>query len=208
MTKILIITRNFKLFRKLSSELSFFGFIVEMAPTTPDALKLINEINFQLILLDNIDEPLELSSLCVQLRNQGSKAAFILMSECYQEFYLTSGIDDYILKPFGLSEFRTLVNRQLERKAFENNPLTLGELKIDVAASLAYVQEKILNLGKKELEILIILTKKAGRITRPGPLMTAERMHGLKKKLKKAAGETLQIKFVKGLGYKLIAQGA
>ena len=207
MTTILIITENLKLLSKLNYQLSFCGFIVESVPTIEAALELMDEIHFRIILLDSIEDRIELSNYCQEVRHKGSRAGLILMSDSYQDHYLRTGVDDYILKPFGLNDLRLLINKQLERMALENSPLTLGELKIDVASSMVYIHEKILSLGKKELEVLIILTKKAGRIIRPNSLMTEGRIHGLRKKLKKAAGETLQIKFIKGLGYKLTAQG-
>ena len=207
MKKILIVTSDFKFFRNLNYQLSILGHLVEVAHSRPTALRLISEIDFQLILLDNIEEPRPLNEICSAIKNQGCRAALVLMSDHYEDLYMQQGIDDFIIKPFSVSDCCLVINKQLERKSLENKPLVLGELKIDLSSRLAYVQEKLLTLGRKELEVLIILTKKAGRISRPGPLLTAERIYGLKKKLQNAAGETLQIKFIKGLGYKLIAQG-
>ncbi len=207
MTKVLIITKNFKQFRRLSYYLSYSGFIVTTSPNAEHSLTLINAINFQIILIDQLDERGTLYRFCQEVRNYGCRASLILLTENYREFYLEAGVDDYILKPFGLNEFRTILQKQIEKKTWENRALTLGDLRIDVNSSLVYVQEKIVTLGKKELEVLMILTKKAGSIVRLNPLMTAERMYALKKKHKKVAGERLEIKFIKGLGYKLIAQG-
>lgn len=102
MTNILIITKNFKLLRKLNYQLTFCGFMVETVPTTEAALKLMDEIKFKIILLDSIEARHELSSFCHEARYKGSRAALILMSDFYQDYYLQGGVDDYILKPFQL----------------------------------------------------------------------------------------------------------
>ncbi|MCM2349009.1 MAG: response regulator transcription factor [Bacteriovoracaceae bacterium] len=209
MTKVLIISKDQQLSRILNYSLTFSGFTVESAISHDQAVKFIEEIHFQLILMDFVAHKGESVNFCKTLKDNGSRAALVVMGECYDELSILEGMnsamDDYILKPFGMSELRMIINKQLERKRLTNRPLVLGDLKIDVARSLVFVRDKIVNVGKNELEILIILTKKAGKIVTTDKLITEERMLLLRRKLQKAAGEALQIKSVKGLGYKLIA---
>jgi len=207
-TKILIISKDLQLSRILNYSLTFSGFTVECAANTTHALKLMEEINFQLILIDFLTNG-ESIYFCQEVKKYGTQTSLVVMGECYEELGMlegmNSGMDDYILKPFGMSELRMIINRQLERKRLTTRPLVFGDLRIDVARSMVYVKDKIISVGKNELEILIILTRKAGKIVTPDKLITDERMLSLRKKLKHAAGEALQIKSVRGLGYKLIS---
>lgn len=208
MTKILIISKDLQLSRILNYSLTFSGFTVECATNPTQGLKLMEEISFQLILMDFITNG-ESLAFCKEVKEQGNRTSLVVMGECYEELGILegmqSGMDDYILKPFGMSELRMIINKQLERRRLTARPLVFGDLRIDVARSMVYVKDKIVSVGKNELEILIILTRKAGKIVTPDRLITDERMLSLKKKLKHAAGEALQIKSVRGLGYKLIA---
>lgn len=207
MTKILIISTDKKLSRVLDYNLTHAGFIVKVAHSRELALKDLQEIYFNLILMDFPKNHGEGVSLYQELREFGSKMPVIAMGESYQEVSILEnmyrGLDDYILKPFAMSELRMIVNKQLERRRLMSNPLVYGDLKIDVAKSLVTVKDRIVSVGKKEMEILILLTRKAGKIVTTDRLVTEERMEAIKRKLKSTAGETLQIKSIKGLGYKL-----
>lgn len=209
MTKILIITKELNLSRTLHYSLSFNGFTVECAHHTNTALKFLSEVNFNLILLDFNFKSSNGVEFFKELQEIQIESPIIAMGECYDEVSILdnmySGLSDYILKPFSLSELKMVVNKQLERVRFRSRPIVYGELKIDVARSLVTIKDKFVSLGKKEMEVLIMLTHKAGKIVACDALMTSERMRNLKKKLKCAAGESLQIKDM-GVGYKLILE--
>jgi DNA-binding response OmpR family regulator len=208
MTKILIITKEIQLARTLNYSLTFNGFIVECVHSPQVAMKYLNEIKFSLILVDFNFKASNGVNFYSDLKELDLGVPVVAMGECYDEISIVDqmyqGVDDYILKPFSLSELKMIVNKQLERTRFRVKPIVCGELKIDVARSLVTVKDKIVSLGKKEMEVLILLANKAGRIVAPDRLVTSERMKNLKRKLKEVAGENLQIQAVSGIGYMLI----
>lgn len=203
MTKILIASTDTQFARMLNYTLTYNGFIVESVHTPQDALKYVNEIYFNLILVD-----FDFYSNCRELKGQNRDTSLVVMGECYEEMSILedmySGMDDYILKPFGLQELKMVVNKQLERKRLMMKPIVYGDLRIDVARSLVTVKDKMISLGRKEMEILIIMTRKAGKIVTRDRLITEERIFRLKKKLEVATGEALQIISI-SKGYKLIS---
>lgn len=211
MSKILIISNDVQHSRTLKLTLSYNGFVVESAPTLEEAWRSLQQIHFDLLLIDVHFKEGNGLDFCRELRHLGMRAALVTMGECYDEVTMLEGMkdgsDDYILRPFGLSELKMIINKQLERKRLRAAPIIVGELRIDVARGLVMVKNRIVSLGRKELEILILMSQKAGRIVSCDRLVTEARMRILSKKLKDAAGEALQIKFVQGLGYKLIACG-
>lgn len=210
MTKILIITKAIHLARTLNYSLTFNGFTVESAHTPMAAIKILNEVKFNLILLDFDFNTSDGLGFYHELNKLELGVPVIALGESYEELSILEnmylGVDDYILLPFAMSELKMIVNKLLERTMYREKPIVFGELKIDVARSLVTVKDGIVSLGKKELEVLILLAQKAGKIVTTDSLMTRERMRNLKKKLQTVAGETLQIKSV-GLGYKLILSG-
>lgn len=210
MTKILIITKEIHLARTLNYSLTFNGFTVECAHTPMNATKILNEVKFNLILLDFNFNSSQGCGFYQELHNLDLGIPVIALGESYEELSIIEnmyhGVDDYIIMPFAMSELKMIVNKQLERTRFREKPIVFGELKIDVARSLVTVKDGIVSLGKKELEVLILLAQRAGKIVTTDTLMTRDRMRNLKKKLQTVAGETLQIKSV-GVGYKLILSG-
>ncbi len=146
-----------------------------------------------------------------ELREFGNTSPVVVMGEFYDEVAMIdtmySGMDDYILKPFGISELKMIINKQLERTKFKTRPIILGDLKIDSARSLVTVKDKIISLGKKEIEILSLLVKKAGRVVIRDALVTEDRILALSNKLRLVAGEAFTIKS-EYRGFKLIAAGS
>ena len=209
MTKILVVSNDEQFSRMLNYTLTYNGFIVESAPTLDHAWKCLQEIHFDLLLLDYKFREGNGVDFCKELRHCGSGAALVVMGECYDEVSILhgmyTGMDDYILKPFGMSELKMLLNKQLERKRLMARPIVYGDLTIDMARSLVTVKDKILSLGKKEMDIMVILARKAGRIVWADKLLTEERIKALSKKLKNVAGEALQIRSISGVGYKLVS---
>lgn len=208
MTKILILTKEIQLSRSLNYALTFNGFIVECVYSSQMAIKYLQEINFNLILLDFNFKASNGIQFYQELQKLNCDIPVIVMGESYEEVSIVenmySGMCDYILKPFHLTELKMLVNKQLERIIYKSRPIIFGDLKIDVSRSLVTVKNQLITLGKKELEILILLSRKAGKIVSSDALLTADRIKNLSIKLA-AAGKTLQIKNV-GVGYKLIHQ--
>ncbi|MCB0478003.1 MAG: response regulator transcription factor [Crocinitomicaceae bacterium] len=78
---------------------------------------------------------------------------------------LDLGADDYITKPFHLSEVNSRINAILRRKKFEGSSLLqFDDIVIDLDAKTAMVQSEILELTKKEFDLLIHLVVNKERV--------------------------------------------
>lgn len=78
---------------------------------------------------------------------------------------LDLGADDYLTKPFHLSELEARV-RALIRRAHSGatSDLVHGRLRLDMAARRAYCNEEPLDLSARELAVLELLLLKGGRV--------------------------------------------
>jgi DNA-binding response OmpR family regulator len=131
---------------------------------------------------------------------------------------LNSGADDYLAKPFHLPELCARIASIIRRKQFQgNNLLVFNELSIDLKAKTVSVNDKELDLTKKESELLLYLVSNKNRVISKNAI--AENLSGdsaelydnfdfiyahiknLKKKLA-AAGCADYIKSIYGMGYK------
>ncbi len=133
---------------------------------------------------------------------------------------LNLGADDYLPKPFHLSELNARVAAIIRRKNFDgNNLIEFNNLVIDTQNKTATVDKKPLELTKKEYELLLYFVSNKKRLISKDAI--AEHLWGnemtgsfdfiythiknLRKKLLDA-GNADYIKSVYGMGYKFTDQ--
>jgi len=128
---------------------------------------------------------------------------------------LESGADDYLVKPFALSELvarsRALVRRNQARGG---SVLTLGTLRMDLEARRAYIGEAELALAGREWSILHFMLSRTGKIVAKEQIIAAisnwdgstsdnaieVHVSRLRAKLEPAG---LKIRTIRGFGYLL-----
>ena len=131
---------------------------------------------------------------------------------------LDSGADDYIAKPFGMTELVARIKALLRRTASENNPKATiyenGDIRLSVDKHTVTVGDIKVNLTLKEFELLLMLMENREKVlTRDrilnkiwgydfdGENRTVDvHIRTLRKKLGKA-GDIIET--VRGIGYKI-----
>lgn len=131
---------------------------------------------------------------------------------------LDLGADDYITKPFHLSELHSRIRAVLRRRKFQGSrAIEFQEIKLMSEERTVYVHDQILNLTPKEYELMLFfMTNKERVLTRQtiaehlwGDYMdnadhfdfVYTHLNNLRKKIKAADGKDY-IKTVYGIGYK------
>lgn len=128
------------------------------------------------------------------------------------------GADDFLTKPFHLSELLVRMQALIRRKNFQgNNNIVFNEITIDILSKTVTVNSQKLDLTKKEIDLLLFLIGNNNKVLSKGAI--AEHLSGdmadmldnhdfiyahiknLKKKLN-VAGSGDYIKTIYGLGYK------
>ncbi len=130
---------------------------------------------------------------------------------------LDEGADDYLVKPFDLSELEARVRVLLRRgQGRAASRLVCGDLELDPAAQTAYLGGEALKLTRRELALLQMLLAEAGRIIPKerlfDGLFSFDREAGLNtvelyvaRLRKKLAAARVTIQTHRGLGYRLDA---
>lgn len=78
---------------------------------------------------------------------------------------LDSGADDYITKPFGMTELISRVKAVLRRaRPAESTVLTAGAVRLDTGAHAVTSEGQPVDLTLKEFDLLHLLLKNAGRV--------------------------------------------
>ena len=169
--KILIIEDDFITSRNICLYLTNQGFECQQALNANTALTLVRQDPPDLILLDIILPDANGLRLCKVLR-QETDTLIIFLSCCSEELDkihgLAAGGDDYIIKPFSLVELAARIKAFFRRQGLAdevhspNRLLTFPGLTIDLAKSLALVNEVRLDLTAKEFELLARLARNPG----------------------------------------------
>lgn len=133
---------------------------------------------------------------------------------------LQLGADDYLSKPFHLSELSARIAAIIRRRNFNGNTqIKFNDLIIDTQAKLITLKNVPLELTRKEYELLLYFVSNKGRVISKNAIaehLWGDDMEGnidfiythiknLRKKLMEA-GEADYIKSVYGMGYKFATQ--
>ncbi|TPD69803.1 response regulator transcription factor [Flavobacterium microcysteis] len=220
--KILIIEDEKELAKSIVEYLSEESYLCEVAPTFTEAMNKIETFNYDCILLDITLPDGNGLKILEELKKENKQDGVIIISAKNslddKIKGLQIGADDYLTKPFHLSELTARIYSLMRRRQFNNsNIITQDELVIDLLAKTVSVNCESIALTKKEFDLLIYFIGNKNRVLSKSIL--AEHLSGdfadmldnhdfvyahvknLKKKLSDAGCEQY-IKTVYGTGYK------
>lgn len=221
--KILIIEDEIEMLENMQQTLEKEGFLIEGVSSYRDAIEKIGTYEYDCILLDiSLPDGNGLEVL-QELKKQGLSDGVIIVSaknSLDDKLYgLNLGADDYLPKPFHMAELNARVKAVIRRRKLSGaNVLQLGNVTIDMDNRMVKVDEQVLELNRKEFDILLYLSINKDRLVSKSAL--AEHVWGdfidqadsfefiysqiknLRKKLNAGKAVT-EIKAVYGIGYKL-----
>jgi len=220
--KILLIEDEKELAESIIDYLAGNNFVCEWAISLHSAIDKITSYEYDCILLDLMLPDGNGFEILKELKRQNKTDGVIIISaketlETKIEGF-TLGADDYLTKPFHLSELLVRIQALIRRKNFNgSNILLFNEIEIDILSKTVKVNGEKIELTKTEFELLLFLTGNKNRVLSKSAI--AEHLSGdmadmldnhdfvyahvknLKNKLKHA-GCPDYIKTVYGLGYK------
>ena len=170
--RILVVEDDPAIVELITYNLEADGFDVIVAETGEEAQLLINEENFDLVLLDWMLPGVSGIELCRRLRQrQETTAVPIIMLTARGEEGdrvrgLATGADDYIVKPFSVAELIARVKAMLRRAAPErvSDMITIGDVVLDRLAHRVKRSQREVRLGPTEYRLLEFMMERAGRV--------------------------------------------
>lgn len=199
-------------------------YVVEVADSCLFAMRKVSAYTYDCILLDiMLPDGSGLQLLEHLKKMQKQEHVIILSAKDSLDDKVTGlelGADDYLPKPFHLAELHARIRSVIRRgqRGGEMN-ITVGNLTIDPDKHRASVGEKVLDLSRKEYDILLYFVNRRGHLVKKEVLAEAvwgddidqadnfdfiyAQLKNLRRKLS-AAGADVEIKTVYGFGYKLI----
>lgn len=158
--KILIVEDETQLARSISEYLSEESYLCEAANTFSEAMNKIEMFHYDCILLDIMLPDGNGLKILEEIKKQHKQDGVIIISakNALDDKIngLKLGADDYLTKPFHLSELMARIYSIIRRKQFSSsNTIKQNELQIDLLAKKVSVNEENICLTKKEFDLLI-----------------------------------------------------
>lgn len=170
--RILIVDDDEKIRNLISIYLENEGYKTIKASNALEAIKILEEDNVDLIMLDIMMPQMNGIEACMKIREKKNMPIIMVSakSEELDKIYgLSSGADDYITKPFNAMELIARVKSQLRRYKkynkeanIDNDIFEIGDLMINADTRQVYVRSKEVRLTPKEFDILELLARNKG----------------------------------------------
>lgn len=220
--KILIIEDEKELSKSIVTYLKQENYLCEIAQDFKSAMDKTESFDYDCILLDiSLPDGNGLNVLKELKANKKTDGVIIISAKNSIDDRIAGlnlGADDYLAKPFHLSELSARIAAVIRRRRFDGNKvLVLNELTIDTLAKTISVNAKGVDLTRKEYDLLLYLVTNKNRVVSKNAI--AEHLSGdeadvfdnfdfiyahmknLKKKMVQAGCEDY-IKSIYGMGYK------
>lgn len=219
-SKILIVDDEVMLTQLLSTHLTDSGYLVYTANSGSEAL---DKLRFQpdLILLDINMPGMDGLALCRAIRDHVSCPILFLTARVTEQDKVTgliTGGDDYITKPFGLSELTARIAAHLRRDARSRASARIAAsegLIVDPGARTVCYEGSSIPMSKREFDIVELLITNSGQVFDRERIyetiwgcdaggdntVVKEHIRKIRAKLQEAAGREY-IETVWGVGYK------
>ncbi len=167
--KLLIIEDEKFLSESISDFFEKEGFICEAAITFDMAQEKINLYHYDCVIVDITLPDGNGLNIIKELKNIGNRTGIIIISARSSVddkiLGLDLGADDYLTKPFHLSELNARIKSIIRRKSFEGKKeIIVNEIKIIPDSAEVFVNNQMILLTRKEYELLLFFIANKDRI--------------------------------------------
>jgi DNA-binding response OmpR family regulator len=167
--KILIIEDEQELADSIGAYLAGEQYLCEYATTFTNAREKIEVYDYDCILLDLMLPGGDGMKILEELKADNKQAGVIIISAKNslddKITGLQIGADDYLTKPFHLSELAARIYSVIRRKHFGNaNILEQNEIRIDLLAKTVRVNDQEIALTRKEFDLLLYFISNKNRV--------------------------------------------
>ncbi|TLX79245.1 response regulator transcription factor [Pseudomonas nicosulfuronedens] len=219
--RILLVEDNRDILANMADYLGLKGYTVDCAQDGLSGLHLAATSHYDLIVLDVMLPGLDGFTLCRRLREDARRDTPVIMLTARDQLDdrlqgFRSGADDYLLKPFALSELAARIEAVLRRsQGGGRRELQVADLSYNLDTLEVNRAGKPLKLNPIGLKLLAVLMQKSPHVVRRDVLEEAvwgddcpdsdslrSHVHQLRQVIDKPFGSSL-LHTVHGVGYKL-----
>lgn len=222
MTEILVVDDEQKIIQITRDYLEAAGYAVLTADDGISALRVVDESQPDLVILDLGLPGMDGLDVCRELRKKSDVPIIILTARGEESDKLVGlelGADDYITKPHSPKELVARVRavlRRMEKSSSDEEIFQVGKVRFDVPKMRLTIEETAIDLTPTEFALLLTLARQPGRIFTRSQLLDA--IHGvafdsyeraidahiknIRRKIEPDPREPMFVLTVYGVGYK------
>jgi len=223
--RILVVDDDPKILKALDQALQQEGYEVYRAEDGLEALEMAKKVKPDLMILDIMLPKMDGFEVLAQLQSTGSIPTLILSArgeEMDKVVGFNVGADDYLVKPFRLSELLLRVRAILRRTAGstapvdEDRPLKFKDIEINRSSRTVIVRGQPVDLTPKEFDLLWLLASHPGHVFSREALLQrvwhseysgdeaalTVCVRRLREKIERDPGHPELVKTIWGIGYK------
>ncbi len=221
--KLLIIDDEPAITETLEAKFRKEGFSTFVADSAEEGMRLFKRVKPDLIILDIMLPNRSGFDLCRAVRKEFATPIIFVSARADEGDRikgLEMGADDYVTKPFNMSELVARVKAILRRSTGEpvQDIIERGNLRIDPRTHLAQLDGEAMNLSPKEFALLYFLARNAGQVFTREALL--DRVWGkdayvssrtvdvhirwLRMRIEKDGNQPERLVTVRGIGYKFV----
>jgi two-component system response regulator TctD len=220
--RLLVVEDNAKLGSLICQGLKAAGFDSDLTTRIAEAEDAIHASKYAAMIVDLGLPDGDGRDLVLNLRARGNATPVLLLTARSATEDKVSGLgtgaDDYLVKPFAFEELVARIRALLRRPGqFLGDLLQAGNVSFDSGAQQVFVNGAPQSLSARELALLEILIRRAGRVVPKGLVedhlfgpsedirsnAIEVYVHRLRKQLSEA-GATVEVHTVRGVGYMLM----
>ena len=220
---VLLVEDDVGIARFVERGLTLEGMRVQWTASGEEALAFLRSYQYDAIILDLMLPDMDGRDVCKTLRGQGVSTPICMLTakdsleEKISGFEV--GADDYLTKPFAFEELlaRIKVMQRRANNSLDGEEMNIGPLTLNLAAHEAKIDEVVLDLTQREFSLLEYLMRHAGKtVSReriienawgPSSDITSNAVDvyvGYVRKKINACTDKLEIRTVRGIGFKLV----
>src|SRR5699024_4448717 len=223
--KILIVEDEPAIVTLIRFNLEKAGFQTDVSYDGEEAIARLQEETYDLIVLDVMLPKMDGMEVCKKIRQDDNFVPILMLtakdSEYDKIYGLEMGADDYLTKPFSpkelIARIQAILRRTDKSETYNDENLKIGDLIISPKRFEAHFKGELLELTRKEFELIDYLTEHKGQILSREQLLSAVwgydfvgdtrivdvQVSNLREKIEEDTKKPQYIKTMRGFGYKM-----
>lgn len=221
--KVLLVDDEPTIVETVEHKLRKEGYAVFGAGSAEEGMRLFRQVKPDIVILDVMLPNRSGLDFCRAVRKDSQVPIIFLSARASEEDRLSgllTGADDYVVKPFNMSELAARVKAVLRRSLGDavQEVVECGDLRVDPRSHEATLSGNPLSLSPKEFALLEFLMKHPGRVFGRDTLLdrvwgadayVSERtvdvhVRWLRERIEKEPAKPQRLLTVRGIGYKFV----
>ena len=171
--RVLVVDDEKLLVKGIKFNLENDGYQVDTAYDGAQALSMVKEQKYDIIILDLMLPEVDGLEVCRKIRENSNVPVIMLTAKSEGVDKLIGfeyGADDYVTKPFDILELKARIRAILRRAGsqpaadLQDDQIKVGDLLIDTAQRSVFKNGRATDLTAKEFDFLVMLARNPGRV--------------------------------------------